>query len=277
MLLQVTLTVSEAKRIIALATLELPQVKRALKQGKILIKGGTTTSLLVEKIAGSKLAICGRISPRGAKGPLYPELDYPHSIIIENNKVTNVDDVFEKGVEGLDKEDVFIVGANAIDSEGGAAMMAGSTLGGDPGRILGAVGAEGFHVLILAGLEKLIPGRIKDAVMACGRKKIDLSFGMAVGLIPISGKLITEQTALELLADVRCTVIGKGGVSGAEGSTTMVVEGKKEAVKVIFDHVQEVKRLDSEEDKEELDECEPGCEGCAEDLGCIYGKKRHFF
>lgn len=62
------------------------------------------------------------------------------------------------------------------------------------------------------------------------------------------------------------------GALGAEGSTTMVVEGEKEARKVIFDHVREIKRPDSEQGRETLAECEPWCEGCAEDPACIYSK-----
>jgi len=272
MILQVTLTVSEAKRIIVLAALALPEMQNALEGGKVLLKGGTTVSLLSEKITGQKLGICGRISPRGTKGPLSMVLEHPHSVLIERGKVIDVDDTFEDAMLSLGKEDVFIVGANAIDIKGNAAMMAGSPLGGEPGRVMGAFGAEGVNVLILAGLEKLIPGTIDEAARACGRKKIDLSFGMAVGLIPIPGKLITEKKAVEVLADVQATVIGKGGVCGAEGSTTIVLEGDKEALRSIYETITEIKRIDKAAGVEVFDECKPGNEWCEEDLGCIYGK-----
>ncbi len=50
--------------------------------------------------------------------------------------------------------------------------------------------------------------------------------GMAVGLIPVPGRIITELTALSLLAEVTATVIGRGGImGGAEGATTFVVQG----------------------------------------------------
>lgn len=270
MILQVTLTVPEAKRIIARAAASLAQTRRALKEGKILLKGGTTVSNLAEELVGSDLAICGRVSPRGTKGPRVAELGAPHSILIENGRIKDVDDVLEQEVLKLGRDDLFVIGANAIDVHGNAAMMAGSPLGGPPGRILGGLMAEGINVLILAGLEKLIPTSINDALMACGRKKVDHSFGMAVGLIPLVGRLITEQTALEILADVKCTVIGRGGICGAEGATTMVVEGEKSAVKEIFRHIEEVKALSTGAAEESLEECARGASGCQEDLACIY-------
>jgi hypothetical protein len=51
-----------------------------------------------------------------------------------------------------------------------------------------------------------------------GRKDVDVSCGMAVGLIPLYGKVITEKDAVEILAKSNCKVIGKGGILGAEGS-----------------------------------------------------------
>ncbi len=272
MLLQVTLTVPEAKGIIAVAAQSLPEVRRALDQGKVLLKGGTTVSILAKNIVGQGLGICGRVSPLGTKGPVSMTLDAPHSILIENRSFRDVDDSLEQAVLSLEREDVFIVGANAIDVNGNAALMAGSPLGGAPGRILGALSGEGINVLVLAGLEKLIPTSISEAANACGRKKVDLALGMAVGLIPIAGRLITEQAALEILADVRCTVIGKGGISGAEGATTMVVDGDKSALKTVFEHVKAVKERFGTTCS--IEECAPGSDGCHEDLACVYRNRR---
>lgn len=148
--------------------------------------------------------------------------------------------------------------------------MAGSPLGAKPGRVMGALAAEGINVLILAGLEKLIPTSIDEAVRKYGRRKVDMAFGAAVGLIPITGKLITEQTAIELLANVKATVIGSGGVCGAEGATTLVVEGEKNALGAVYNYVQLLKGSKSRNTNEDLNECVPGSYSCKEDLACIY-------
>lgn len=270
MILQISLTVPEAKAVIAKASASLPEVRKALDGGRIFLKGGTTVSMLAEELAGIKLGICGRVSPLGTKGPKYARLGAPHSVVIENGQAIGVDDREEEEVLKLKRGDVFAIGANAIDINGNAAMMAGSSLGGPPGRILGGLMAEGVNVLILAGLEKLIPVDISQAVKACGRKKIDMAFGMAVGLIPIIGTLITEQDAVEILADVKCTIIGKGGICGAEGSTTMVVEGEKMEIKKIYNLVKSVKNVPTSGSEKSFEECVTAGYGCSDDLACIY-------
>jgi len=65
MRLQITLTVSEAKRIIAKGIAALPVVKAALETGSIFLKGGTTVSAVCEELTGKPMNILGRVSPRG--------------------------------------------------------------------------------------------------------------------------------------------------------------------------------------------------------------------
>jgi len=271
LIFQFTLTVPEAKRVIALGAKELPDVKSAFLKGRIILKGGSTVSALAEELIGQKLALCGRVTPLGAKGPTGWPLDAPHSILTEKGgKFISIDDKEEEAIQGLRKDDVFVIGANGLTVEGIALMMAGSPLGGSPGKLLGGLQAEGVHIIILVGLEKLIPGTAQEALMACGRKRVDLSLGMAVGLIPLYGKVITEQKAVELLAQVKCTVIGKGGICGAEGATTLVAEGEKEEVKKLFDKIRKIKGAKTSASPQSLLECKPG-KGCPEDdLSCFY-------
>jgi len=109
-------------------------------------------------------------------------------------------------------------------------------------------------VIIPIGLEKLIPGTVRDASITAGRKDADVSYGMAVGLIPLYGRVITEKDALEILANIKCTVIGKGGIMGAEGSTIMVVEGLDKEVEKILKAVKEARGANISGQKESLEE-----------------------
>ena len=93
---------------------------------------------------------------------------------------------------------------------------------------------------------------------------------MAVGLIPLCGKVITEKDAVEILAKLNCTVIGKGGILGAEGSTVMVVEGLDKEVEKILKVVKGVKGADISGQKESLEECKRGNPSCKNHLACIY-------
>lgn len=274
MKLQLSLTVNEAKRIIAKGIKELPEVKSAFKRGKILLKAGTTVSALSEELVGLPLGICGRITEKGAKSGKY-DLDAPHCILIDNGKIIDVDDAkpFEKAVLSLEKGDIVVTGVNALDIEGNAAMMAGSPLGNFPGMIIPALAAEGIKIIIAAGLEKLIPGKINDAIGAAGRKSIDVSFGMAVGLIPIKGEIIDERKALEILAQVKATVIGMGGIFGAEGATTLIVEGETKEVQKILEIIESIKGAQVSGSPQSLLECERASSQCREHVACIYRKR----
>ncbi|MDP2959784.1 MAG: hypothetical protein Q8N71_00035 [candidate division Zixibacteria bacterium] len=270
MKVQIALTVNESKRIIAKAVVSLPEIKNALEEGKILLKGGTTVSAIAEELVGIPLRICGRISKRGTVSSQIISVKHPHSILLEKGKIKNIDDNIVEVVKNLGRGDIIIISGNALDSQKNVGMMAGSVSGGNPGIAVSGMLSEGAEVIIPIGLEKLILGTIRDASIIAGRKDVDVSYGMAVGLIPLCGKVITEKDAVEILVKVNCTVIGKGGILGAEGSTVMVVEGLDKEVKKILKVIKEVKGADISGQKESLEECKRGNLSCKNHLACIY-------
>jgi hypothetical protein len=241
-----------------------------MKNGKVLLKGGTTVSAVAEELAGVPLRISGRISARGTLAAVRADAGLPHSLLIEKGGARNVDDDLTEAVRSLGRGDVVVIGANALDAEGNAAMMAGSVGGFSPGLAITSMMTEGAGVIIAAGLDKLIPGTMREAVAAAGRKGVDKSLGMAVGLMPLSGRVITEKDALELLAPVKAAVIGRGGAFGGEGSTVLVVEGDPSAAKEIFDLVLSVKGASVSGTPDSFAECTGPNPRCVMHLGCIY-------
>jgi hypothetical protein len=270
---QITLTVAEAKALIAEAVVGMQAVQSALATGKVLLKGGTTVAAVAERMINSSLRISGRISPQGTKSSKGGS-EYPHSILLEAGQSENIDTCFSETVVRLKRDDIVIIGANALDSAGRAAMMLGSPLGGKPGQGIAGIMAQGCKVIITCGLEKLIPGSIDDAIKAAGIFSADWSMGMATGLTPLAGDVITEQTALELLAGVRCTVIAAGGIAGAEGSTTMIVEGQASNVEQAVQAVLAVKGAVTSGCAMSLEECSAGSEGCAIHQQCAWRKAK---
>ena len=269
---QLTLTVSEGKRLIAFAVARMPEVQAALRCGKILLKGGTTVSAIAEELVGVPLRISGRITPLGTKSAR-STVEAPHSLLIDKGVPEGVDDCLEEAVLGMGPGDVAICGANVIDRYGYAAIMAGSPLGGPPGRVISALASEGITTIVAAGLEKLIPGSVAEATLAAGRKGTDWSMGMAVGLIPVPGRIITELDAFPMVAKVQVAVIGRGGVAGAEGATTYVVEGDEAEVASLARLVLRLKGSSTSGAEGSLEECRRGCPHCHRHLGCIYGGK----
>ncbi len=267
---QFALTVPEGKALIAEGVILLPEVKRALGSGKILLKGGTTVSAISEKLVNQKLRLSGRISPKGAKS-CFKSIAAPHSILIEAGKIIEVDELLDDTVQNMGCNDLCIISANAIDSQGGAAMMAGAPLGGMPGRVISGLMAEGVDILIAVGLEKLIPGTIADAIKKAGRKRADMALGMSIGLIPLVGRLFTELEAIKAISGMDAFVIGRGGISGAEGATVFTVDGPTEKCIKLMDFIKEIKsqKLNSVAG-DSLKECVPGSPGCSNHLACIY-------
>jgi hypothetical protein len=266
---QITLTTQEVKWLIALAIGRLPEVQRALGDGRILLKGGTTVSAVAEELAGIPLRISGRVTPLGAKAA-HSKPDAPHTLLLAQGRPFNADGRSAEVAEEMDRNDVAIIGANALDIHGNAALMAGAPLGGGTERLLEVLSRRKVKIIIPAGLEKLIPNSIQEAVQASGQECIDLSMGMGVGLMTMTGRVITEVESIEILAQVTATVIGAGGIMGAEGATTLVIKGEDEEVRRFFGWVQGVKGAPLSGEAASMAECEPGDPACSRHRVCVY-------
>ena len=269
MRLQITLTVPEGKRIIAKGIAGLPAVKSALENGSIFLKGGTTVSGVCEELTGKPMSILGRISARGAVTAAINPGKY-HCALIEMGKLIDADPSLDSAVEKLGPSDVVIIGANAIDSLGNAAMMYGAPMGGPPGRIISGLMAECRNIIVAVGQEKLIPGSLPDIIQKTSRKSVDRSMGMAVGLTPVVGRIVTEVESILTLADVDCFVIGRGGISGGEGAITLVIDGPRKDVQRLDGLIASIKGSTTSGMPQTLAECEPPSPSCAKHLACTY-------
>lgn len=273
MVAQVTLTPTEGKRLIAEAVATLPELQQALKNGKVLFKGGTTVSALTEKLLGFPMRISGRISARGTLTSVEADLGTPHTLLVDRGVPKNVDQEILTAIRSLGPGDIAIVGANALDRYGNTAVMAGTLGGGPPGEGWTSLMTEGALVWILAGWDKLIPTTIAEAVAAAGRKKPSIALGMSVGLMPLFGKVYTETEAFSILGKVKATVIGKGGILGGEGATVYTLEGKEEEVLRLFQLVEQIKGAGVSGAQDSLKECTGPNPRCSTHEGCVYGKR----
>jgi hypothetical protein len=236
-----TLTSSESKRLIAKATVALPLVQNALKNGMVIVAGGTTNAFILEEITGEKLdkaRYTAGIITRGRQCITPKEERIAPVVFVKGQKS---DLSWIEAVDKMGKDDVFIKGGNAIDNQGNVGVLVYDPFGGTIGKALPIVTARGSNLIMPVGLEKLIPDVIGAANVA-GNQTIDKSLGKPVGLIPVSyGLPITEIDALEILADVEATCIGAGGVGGSEGAVVMVAEGEESEINRIIDLVKSIK------------------------------------
>lgn len=269
--IQITLTVEEAKEVIALGILKHPIFVNSLKKGKILFKGGTTVSKITEKLVGIPLRICGRITSRGTVSSLNI-VNEPHSIILNNGNWIDVDDIIDEEIQNFTEDDLIVCSANAFDSNGRAALMVGDLGGGNVGKSISLWYSEGASVIIPVGIEKMIPGDLDKIIYRSGRRTKYFSWGMSVGLIPLLGEIFTEVDAVKALANVDCFAIGAGGLGEAQGSTTLEICGEKSELNIIIDILIKIKNSDTDISgvKDSLVECKAICSNCAGHLGCGY-------
>lgn len=267
--IQFSLTVNEGKWLIARGIARMPEVRQAMDQGKIVFKAGTTVSCVSQLLVGRPLRICGRISTRGTVSSR-DSSDVPHTLLYERGQFRSLDGEVDQALAELGPGDVMITGANLIDTRGNAAMLAGSPGGNDCGRAVSAMTCEGFRVIVAAGLEKLIPGTVRDSILHAQRKGIVRSRGMACGLFPIFGQLVTELEAIRLIADVEVDLIGRGGVDGAEGGCVFQVCGKPAEIKNLEDVLEQCRAQPTGGEPESLVECSYPCSSCGRHLSCCY-------
>lgn len=237
----VVLVPSESKRLIAQAVVKLPEIERVLQEGTLIISRGTTLSFIAEEL--------------GVEG-----LDKPHctaGIVTDRRMAITVAEkrlgpwVFRKGqivqeeseevLKEFGSTDVSLKSANAIDLEGNAGILVASDVGGTIGGILPTLASRGSYLIVPCGLEKLIPSVI-DAASACGNRLFKYVMGSNVGLFPVvTGLVVTEIEAIEVLTGVTATHVSSGGVGGSEGAVILALEGSENAVRTAFEMIEGIK------------------------------------
>lgn len=228
---QIVLTVSESKRLIAKAVAQMPIVENALKNGIVIIAKGTTNTYVAEEILGKKIPhgayVLGRTFPEKGRKRL-ADVKSIGEVVLVNGKHRE-DLSLAEAVRMLKPGDVVIKGANALDYENKlAAVIVGSSSAGTTGKILPYVGARKAHLVIPVGLEKQVAGSPIDIVKKM-REPIE-SLNDIPSMFLLTGHIVTELEALELLADVSPFQAAAGGIGGAEGSVRLVCRGPRQKV-----------------------------------------------
>jgi hypothetical protein len=234
---------SESRRLLAKATVALPEVQHALEHGTIIIGRGVTNAYVTEELLGVSIEpkagqtvgmVCGGVTT-GNSGP--PPC--PHHVIRKGKIVEGADSKVEILTFGPD--DVFIKGANAIDRDGNAGIFTSSLVGGTIGMAWPVVTPRGSHLILPVGLEKLIPSVI-DAARHTGIYNYKYSMGLPARLTPVVlGKVLTEIQALAVLAGVKATHVGSGGVGGSEGAVVLAIEGEEARLDMAFEILKSIK------------------------------------
>ena len=282
---QVVLTPTEGKRLLSKAVLNLDEVKRALDKGILIVHPSSTTVFMMEELgfqysptSEHGIWICGHISPKGLCAPRvvldrvlkieeYKATDYTFDFVVRKGKPVPYGEECQLGpiFEEMDSNGAYIKGVNAIDPEGkvGVLLMARSS-GGSIGLAAKKQKEKNFSMIIPVGLEKRISVPLEKAMKAAmGSKKAQ---GVPCNLWQLHGMIITEVEAFRQLCDVEAIPISGGGVCGAEGAITWVLEGEEQKVEKAYQLCEEIH---GHELPYALDVYE--CEKCPNPFCCLAG------
>lgn len=238
---QAILTVSESKRLIARAVKEMPIVKNALANGMVIIVKGTTNAYVAEEITGKEIEkaafVRGRIQPAKGGKKLPENVQPAPDVILEKGKA--VDMPLAEAVKKLKPGDVVFKGGNALDYKNKlvgvniAAPDAGTT-----GTTLPYIVARKAWLVIPIGLEKLVAGDLVDLSLKM-REPMESLNGVN-SMFLLSGQIVTELEAINILTGATAFQCSAGGIGGAEGSVWLVFRGTKDQVTKALQLVQSI-------------------------------------
>jgi hypothetical protein len=237
---QIILTVSESKRLIAKAVKELPQVKAAMENGIVSVPTGTTNAMVLQELLGEKFDL--RRYRRGITTPKKPErhpekqLEAMKDVVFVNGKPDPSLNRYNC-VENMGPGDIYIKGANALDYVNNTVgILIGDLKGGTIGGVLGHLIGKKIELVIPVGLEKLVYSDINDLHLM-----VSETDSKGPSLWPLTGTIITEIEALEILTDVESVLLSSGGIAGAEGAVRLLLFDDEDTVEKALRLVESIK------------------------------------
>lgn len=226
-----------------------------MRGGTVVIGVGTTNALVAEELLGRKLErsrfAAGVVLPKGTC--VIPAEVRLSELVIRRGKIVDkrADDILPE----LGPEDVFIKGANALDASWVAGVYLADRRGGTAGHSLGVLLSRGVNLVVPVGLEKFIPGSVSEVARKAGIDRAEFATGVPLGMMPLPGEVVTELEAIRVLTGAQAMVMGKGGISGAEGAVTLLVRGTPR-------QLQKVRRLAGEIKGETYPSLSTDCKTC---------------
>lgn len=236
MVRQYPLTPAAGKRLIAKGIAAHPWVTEALRSARLVIVAGTTNGYVAEEVLtqiGQAVGFQRRHFFRGitlppsliaSMGSRPPDADrFPGDVVIDKGVWQRAKTVFDIAPE-LGAGDLLLKGANALDLDTGqTATFIEFSDGGPTAIILPAVLGRHARLLVPVGLEKRVTGNLFAI-----DQRLTAPATKGLRLCPLPGQAFTELDAIAQLTGAHATLLGAGGVAGAEGAIWLAVEGTEE-------------------------------------------------
>jgi len=239
MKIDIVLTVSQSKRLIARGVKEHPVIKTAMNNGTIGICRGTTCSYVAEEFLGHELERF--IYTTGLTIPKHPvtKIEKPrtimHDVIIRGGKVHMDGETVIEAAKNMKPGDVIIKGANALNyGKKIAGCLVGHPAGGTVGGFWGPLFGMKLKLVIPVGLEKETGSDILEV------SALSMEENSGNSLMPMTGTIVTEIESLELLTGAEAVQIAGGGIRGAEGAVRLLVRGTHDEITAVRSLLSEI-------------------------------------
>ncbi len=228
-----------SKRLMAKGVRNHPLVKTAYNTGNIGITRGTTCTYIAEEFLERRVEpfsyTTGLTLPKEPSEPVAPPETKMHDIIIRNGDLHIDGETVGEASKNFGPGDIIIKGANALNYEKKiAGCLIGHPAGGTVGGIWGPLYGKKIHLIIPVGLEKIISGDILEI----SAKTMQENPGNA--LMPMTGIIITEIEAINILTGATAYQVGAGGIRGAEGAVRLQAYGSSSEVNSLKQIISEI-------------------------------------
>ena len=232
--IQILLTVSMGKRLIARGLMADPEVQKAMTSGRILILTGTTDAYVAEealRMTGSDIDFDRRSFRRGittTPGAKTTVDAKEADLLIDHGKAYLDRTVYDIAPE-LEAGDIIFKGANALYlPEREAGVLIANPQGGTFMPILSAVVGRRVRLVVPVGLEKRVEKPISELAEIA-----NASCEEGLRLCPMPGRVFTELDAIRILTGAQATLLAAGGTLGAEGAVYLAVTGEEEQIEQV--------------------------------------------
>jgi len=229
-----------SKRLIARGVKAHPIVQYALQSGTVIVTLGTTNAYVAAELSGEPVdhgAFAAgiidhlwNINARVAEGK---------ELVLKEGRGVNVEQDALLG--SLGTGDVVIKGGNALDPFGMVGVLMAAATGGTVGRYVPLAQARGVDIVIPISIAKSVHASITDLALDMGSKRIEVGEGLACGMYPLVGHVVSEIETLDLLFAVDATHVASGGVGEGAGSVSLVLDGEEADVRKAYNLIQTLK------------------------------------
>ena len=239
MKIETVLTVSQSKRLIARGIKQHTVIKTALNNGTIGICRGTTCSYVAEELLGHEIErfayTTGLTLPKKPIPKIEKSGTVMHDIIIRQGDIHMDGETVIEAAKNMNSADVIIKGANALNyAKKVAGCLVGHPAGGTVGGFWGPLFGKKIRLIIPVGLEK----EISSDIIAVSANTMEENPGNS--LMPMTGIIVTEIEALQLLTGAIAVQTAAGGIRGAEGSVRLLIHGSSEEMNAVKSLLNEI-------------------------------------